>query len=318
MSEDGHPYDALRPEVVIAAAEAVGLAPDGRLLALNSFENRVYQLGLEDRSFVIAKFYRPGRWSDAAIAEEHAYTRELVEAELPVVAPLERDGASVFSHAGFRFAVFPRRGGRAPELEHLDVAEWMGRTLARVHAVGARSRFAHRPAITVRAYVRDALAAVLASGLLPRTLEQRYRDAVLDAAASLDDVWEALGPVTQLRLHGDCHPGNVLWDTTGPLLVDLDDARTGPAVQDLWMLFTGAEAQRNALLEGYSQFRDFDHRELSLIDPLRLMRQVHYAGWIAARWDDPAFPAAFPWAGEARWWEGHLNDVLEASAEMPL
>ena len=313
MSGDGHPYDALTPETVIGAIEAVGFAPDGRLLALNSFENRVYQIGLEDRSFVIAKFYRPARWSDAAIAEEHAFALELVEAELPVVAPLSRDGETVFGHAGFRFAVFPRRGGRAPELEHLDVAEWMGRTLARVHAVGARSPFTHRPAITVQAYVREALRSVLDSGLLPRALETRYENAVLRAAEVLDAAWSDAAPVRTLRLHGDCHPGNVLWNEQGPLLVDLDDARSGPAVQDLWMLFTGNEAQRGALLEGYSQFRELDPRELDLVGPLRLMRQTHYAGWIAARWDDPAFPAAFPWAGEARWWEGHLTDVLEAT-----
>lgn len=318
MTRDGHPYDALTPEVVIGAIEAVGFAPDGRLLALNSFENRVYQIGLEDRSFVIAKFYRPGRWSDAAIAEEHAFALELVEAELPVVAPLQREGETVFTHAGFRFAVFPRRGGRAPELEHLDVAEWMGRTLARTHAVGARSAFAHRPAITVEAYVREALRAVLASGLLPRALERRYGDAVLQAAAILEAAWSDAAPVRTLRLHGDCHPGNVLWNEQGPLLVDLDDARSGPAVQDLWMLFTGNEAQRGALLEGYAQFRELDPRELGLVAPLRLMRQTHYAGWIAARWDDPAFPAAFPWAGEARWWEGHLTDVLEATETLSL
>lgn len=311
MSDDGHPYDALTPEVVIDAIEAVGFAADGRLLALNSFENRVYQIGLEDRSFVIAKFYRPSRWSDAAIAEEHAYTRELVEAELPVVAPLERDGGTVFMHAGFRFAVFPRRGGRAPELEHLDVAEWMGRTLARVHLIGARDRFAHRASIDVEGYVRDAMRAVLAGPLLPRNLERRYEAAALAAAAALDGAWAAVEPVRRLRLHGDCHPGNVLWNEQGPLLVDLDDARTGPAVQDLWMLFTGEEAQRHALLEGYAQFRELDYRELGLIESLRLMRQIHYAGWISARWDDPAFPAAFPWAAEARWWEGHVGDLIE-------
>ena len=315
-SPEQHPYDALTPDVVLTAVDAHGFATDGRLLALNSYENRVYQLGLEGGGFVVAKFYRPGRWSDAAIDEEHAFAAELVEAELPVVAPIERDGRTLFFHAGFRLALFPRRGGRAPELEGADAAAWMGRTLGRLHAVGARRAFAHRERIGVDSMVRGAARFVLDGPLLPPALASRYRAATDDAARVLDAAWRSAGPVATLRLHGDCHAGNVLWTDAGPLLVDLDDARTGPAVQDLWMLFTGTAAQRAAMIEGYEQFRPFDPAELALAEPLRLMRQIHYAGWLSARWADPAFPAAFGFAGESRWWEMHLNDIREATGAL--
>lgn len=308
---DGHPYDALAPEVVLGALESVGFPTDGRLLALNSFENRVYQCGLEDGSFVVAKFYRPGRWTDAAIDEEHAFTVELAEADLPVVPPLARHGATLFRHAGFRFALFPRRGGRPPELEGGDTLEWLGRTIARLHAVGERRRFLQRARIDVDTLVRISARHVLASPLLPTSTRSRYAQAVGALADRLDVAWDAAAPL-MIRLHGDCHPGNLLWTDAGPLLLDLDDARSGPALQDLWMLFGDGPAQRDALLAGYAQFRDLDPAELSLAGPLRLMRQVHFAGWIAQRWDDPAFPRAFPFAAESRWWDEHVSDLFEA------
>jgi Ser/Thr protein kinase RdoA (MazF antagonist) len=311
VNDPRHPYDALSPDIVLAALESVGLATDGRLLALNSFENRVYQCGLEGGSFVVAKFYRPARWSDAAIDEDHAFTAELAAAELPVVAPMTRDGATLFRHRGFRFAVFPRRGGRAPELEGADTLEWLGRTIARVHAVGERRQFAYRARIDVDALVRDSADHVLASPLLPAPTRSRYAQAVDALAARLDLAWDDAAP-RLIRLHGDCHPGNLLWNDAGPLLLDFDDARSGPALQDLWMLFGDGPAQRDALLAGYAQFRDLDPAELSLAGPLRLMRQVHYAGWIAQRWDDPAFPRAFPFAAESRWWDEHVSDLYEA------
>jgi len=307
-----HPYEALTPDVVLGAAEAVGFETDGRLSALNSFENRVYQLGLEDGSFVIAKFYRPRRWSDAAIREEHAFVAELAEAEIPVVVPIARDGETLYTHAGFRFALFPRRGGRAPELEGLEVATWIGRTLGRLHAVGARAPFRARAALTLASHLDVPAADVLASPLLPLALAGRYRAATDAARAAIGAVFDQVRPAT-LRLHGDSHPGNVLFTDRGPAFVDFDDARTGPAVQDLWMLTTGEDAQREALLEGYEQFRDFNRAELALAAPLRLLRQIHYAGWIAQRYDDPAFPRAFPFAAEPRWWEQHVTDVLEAT-----
>jgi Ser/Thr protein kinase RdoA (MazF antagonist) len=303
------PFAALSPDFVLDAVAALGFEPDGRLLALNSFENRVYQVGLEGEAPLIAKFYRSGRWSDAAIREEHAFAAELVAAELPVVAPLAIEGETLFEFDGQRVALFPRRGGRAPELEGLDVAQWLGRLIARIHAVGARRPFQHRERIDVDSRVRRSAAQVLSSALLPVHLESRYRGLAAQVGERLDGTFAALQP-RMLRLHGDCHPGNLLWTDHGPHFVDLDDAAMGPAIQDLWMLMSGGEAQRAALLEGYGEFRDLDHGELALIEPLRILRQIHHAAWIATRYDDPAFPRAFPFAAEPRWWEEHCNDLM--------
>ena len=310
MANAQAPYEALSPDLVLDAVEIAGFATDGRLLALASYENRVYQVGIEDGTPLVAKFYRPARWSDAAIAEEHAFALELAAAELPVVAPLVIDDETLLEHAGFRYALYPRRGGRAPELESADHLAWMGRLLARIHGIGARSPFRARGAIDTNTFIRDAARAVLASGLLPDRLESVYRERA-DAIARLIDARFAAIEPTRIRLHGDCHGGNVLWTDSGPHFVDLDDARTGPAVQDLWML-APSERALDALLEGYAEFRDFDFRELALVEPLRLMRQIHWAGWVAARWHDPAFPRAFGYVGEPRWWEQHLNDLAEA------
>jgi Ser/Thr protein kinase RdoA (MazF antagonist) len=300
---------------VLDAIAAAGYVPDGRLLALGSYENRVYQVGIDDGPALVAKFYRPGRWSDAAIDEEHAFAHELAEAELPMVAPIAIGGQTLLTHGGFRYALYPRRGGRAPELESADHLAWMGRLLARMHGVGAREKFRHRGRIDATTFVRDASRAVLGSTLLPARCFDTYR-ACTDALADLIDAkFAALEPVTRIRLHGDCHAGNVLWTDSGPHFVDLDDARMGPAVQDLWMLAPSPRAL-DALLEGYGEFRDFDFRELALVEPLRIMRQVHWAGWVAARWDDPAFPRAFPQVGEARWWEQHLTDLAEAESSL--
>lgn len=307
---NGTPYAGLTPDLVLDAVGACGLWPDGRLLALNSYENRVWQVGLEDAAPVIAKFYRPGRWSDAAIIEEHAFTQELADAELPVVAPLAFGGRTLLHHAGFRYALTPRRGGRAPELEAVDQLQWLGRLIARMHLIGARAPFAHRGKLDRDTMVLQPMYAVLDSSLLPASLQTNYRAAATRLDAAIAARLEAIGPVRQLRLHGDCHPGNVLWTDAGPHFVDFDDARSGPAVQDLWMLANDARAME-AVLEGYQQFRDFDHAELALIPALRAMRQLHYAGWIAARWHDPAFPAAFPFAAESRWWEQHVADLHE-------
>ncbi|MBL0029903.1 MAG: serine/threonine protein kinase [Rhodanobacteraceae bacterium] len=303
------PFAALSPDFVLDAIEALGFDPDGRLQALNSFENRVYQVGIEGGEPLIAKFYRPGRWSDAAIREEHAYANELVEAELPVVAPLVIDGDTLFDCDGQRVALFPRKGGRAPELEGLDVAQWLGRLIARIHSVGARRPFAARGRIDVASRVDAAAAHVLDAHLLPPQLVDRYERLVDAVATRLDDQFAVVQPAL-LRLHGDCHPGNLLWTDAGPHFVDLDDAAMGPAIQDLWMLMDGGTAQGAALLEGYAEFRDLDPGELSLVEPLRIMRQIHHAGWISARYDDPAFPRAFPFAAEPRWWEEHCDDLM--------
>ena len=314
MNATAAPYAALSPDLVLDAVEEAGFATDGRLLALASYENRVYQVGIEDEQPLVVKFYRPARWSNAAIAEEHAFAWELSDAELPLVAPLHIDGETLLEHEGFRYALYPRRGGRAPELESVDHLQWMGRLLARMHGVGARARFRERGAIDTDTFIRAAARAVLASGLLAERLEATYRSRTDALATIIDARFAAIEPA-RIRLHGDCHGGNVLWTDSGPHFVDLDDARSGPAVQDLWMLAPTPRAM-DALLEGYVEFRDFDYRELQLIEPLRIMRQIHWAGWVAARWHDPAFPRAFAHVGEARWWEQHLNDLAEAQGQL--
>lgn len=308
MTHDETPYAGLSPDLILDAVAEFGFEPDGRMLAMGSYENRVYQVGIEDETPLIAKFYRPGRWSDVAIDEEHDFALDLTDAELPVVAPLIIDGESLLEFEGFRFSLYPRQGGRSPELESVENLEWMGRLLARIHGVGSRGSFEQRGRIDVDTFVREPAHAVLASELLPPTLQPRYREASNELADRLDECIEAIGPVRHIRLHGDCHRGNVLWTDAGPHFVDLDDARMGPAVQDLWMLAPSAAAL-DTLLEGYAEFREFDFAERALIEPLRIMRQVHWAGWVAMRWHDPAFPLAFSQVGEARWWEEHCNDL---------
>jgi Ser/Thr protein kinase RdoA (MazF antagonist) len=314
------PYATLSPDCILDAVGACGLWTDGRLLALNSYENRVWQVGLErvgaePSQPVIAKFYRPNRWSNAAIVEEHAFTLELAAAELPVVAPLVFADRTLLLHNGFRYALTPRRGGRAPTLDSPDQLQWLGRLIARMHAVGARQPFDHRGTLDRDTMVRQSMQAVLGSSLLPTSLQSHYRAAADRLDAAIAQRQSAIGPLRQLRLHGDCHPGNVLWTDDGPHFVDLDDARMGPAVQDLWML-AGDARTMDAMLEGYRQFRDFNDDELILIPVLRAMRQMHYAGWIAARWHDPAFPTAFPFAAESRWWEQHIADLHELADEL--
>ncbi|RDI97265.1 serine/threonine protein kinase [Dyella solisilvae] len=309
------PYATLDPDRVLNAVTACGLWPDGRLLALNSYENRVWQVGIEDAPPVIAKFYRPHRWSDAAILEEHAFAQELAADEIPVVAPLVFGGRTLLHHDGFRYALTPRRGGRAPSLESTEQLEWLGRLIARIHSVGARRPFEHRGRIDRATLIERPMLSVLESTLLPPSQRDAYRIAAERVDAAVDARLGAVGPVRQLRLHGDCHPGNVLWTDGGPHFVDLDDARMGPAVQDLWML-ANDDAGMQALLDGYQQMREFDFTELALVPALRAMRQLHYAGWIAARWNDPAFPAAFPFVAEPRWWEQHIADLHELAEEL--
>jgi Ser/Thr protein kinase RdoA (MazF antagonist) len=305
---------------VLDALEAVGLRGDGRLLALNSYENRVYQAVLEDGSSVVAKFYRPYRWSDAQLEEEHAFAQELEEREIPVIAPLRLRDATLHRFADFRFAVYPRRGGRPPELEDEKVLEWIGRFLGRMHAVGASVSFIVRPALDIESFGEEPRQWLLDSGMIPPDLLAPWR-AVADLA--LDGIracFERASTVRSIRLHGDCHSGNVLWTDAGPHFVDLDDARSGPAVQDLWMLLPGdavsAAKSLRALLSGYEQFQDFHRNELLLVEALRTLRLLHYSAWIGRRWDDPAFPAAFPWFGTQRYWQDRILELREQVAAM--
>ena len=310
-----HPYAALTPEVVLDAVAELGFRPDGRLLALSSYENRVYQVWLDEGTPVVAKFYRPGRWSDAQIDEEHAFARELAEREIPVVAPLH---ASAFG--GFRVAVYPRRGGRTPELGDPKTLEWIGRFLGRIHAVGATKPFAHREALTQQTFGHDARAYILASAFVPAELLDAWSAVTEQALLMVDGCYARAGELNIIRLHGDCHPGNILWTGEGPHFVDLDDARMGPAMQDLWMLLSGDRAsmslQLRAVLNGYEQFMRFERSELHLLEALRTLRLIHYSAWIARRWDDPAFPAAFPWFNTQRYWQDRILELREQIALM--
>jgi len=314
------PYAGLEPATVLDALESAGLRGDGRLLALNSYENRVYQVWLEDGASVVAKFYRPGRWSDAQILEEHAFVRELAAREIPAVAPLEFGGQTLRAHAGFRFAVFPRRGGRTPELEDRDTLTWLGRYLGRIHAVGAARAFAARPALDPEGFGREPRDWLLAHDFVPVDLREAWRSAVDLALQGVAHSYARAGDVRRLRLHGDCHAGNVLWTDAGPHFVDFDDSRTGPAIQDLWMLLSGERPdqtrQFSDLLAGYEDFYDFEPSELHLLEALRTLRLIHYAAWIARRWDDPAFNAAFPWFNTQRYWQDRILELREQIALM--
>lgn len=313
-------YAALTPDDILDALEALDFRCDGRLLALNSYENRVYRIGLEDTEPVVAKFYRPARWSDAAILEEHAFTAELAAAEIPVVAPLSTNGRTLQAHGPFRFSVSPWRGGRAPELDEPGLLRQVGRLVARIHLRGEAARFEHRPAVDVDSYVHASRDFLLESGFIPVHLVDAYRTVADHLVADIDASFRRAGDSRTLRLHGDFHPGNVLQSGEILHIVDFDDTRSGPAVQDLWMFLSGNRAEQTpqlaALLDGYREFRSFDARELHLIEALRTMRIMHYAAWLARRWNDPAFRQAFPWFDTARYWDEHVLALREQASLM--
>jgi Ser/Thr protein kinase RdoA (MazF antagonist) len=316
---DNTPYYRLDPDTVIHAIESTGLECDGRLLALNSYENRVYQVGIEAALPLVTKFYRPGRWSDAQILEEHSFSLEIADAEIPLIPPMEINGQTLFEHDGFRFALFERRGGHAPELDQKDTRIWLGRFLGRIHAIGAASNFETRPQLTIEGYGHEPVNALLDGQWLPPHLESAFSSLSADLLISIEASFERSGEFTKIRLHGDCHPGNILW-RDGPLFVDLDDCRSGPAIQDLWMLLSGdaheMAAQMKDVLEGYTQFHHLNRRELGLIEALRTLRMLHHAAWLAKRWQDPAFPIAFPWFGEPRYWEDLILSLREQLGRM--
>ena len=331
--------------MVLDALASVGLMGDGRMTALSSYENRVYLVHLEQGSCqagsalaaVVVKFYRPGRWSDAQIEEEHAFSQELIQAEIPLVGPLTLMGKSLHHFAGFSFSVSPQRGGRAPELDDFEVLEWIGRFLARIHTVGAAIPFTHRPALNLQSFGIESMNWLLAHKVVPLDVQTQWHEKCQDAiniiavqAYFMPHKGQNSHDIATLRLHGDCHLGNILWTPTeasngGPHFVDLDDARSGPAVQDLWMLLSGDRRQRSAqmsaLIDGYEQFRPFDRRELALIEPLRTLRLIHYSAWLARRWQDPIFPINFPWFGTSDYWTAQihmLDEQIEAMQEEPL
>ncbi|HJW57935.1 MAG TPA: serine/threonine protein kinase [Burkholderiaceae bacterium] len=314
------PYADLTPERILNAIDSLGIRSDGRLLQLNSFENRVYQVWFEDGTQRIAKFYRSGRWGDATILEEHAFTIDLAEQEIPAVPPLSFDGKTLHHYEGHRFALFEKRGGRAPELEREETLEWLGRFIGRIHAVGASAEYQVRPALNIHTYGIDSREFLVAGDWLPEDLRTTWISVADQALDEVRYAYQRAGNVQILRLHGDCHPGNLLWTDNGPHFVDFDDSRMGPAIQDLWMLLPGRVADVRsefaALLRGYETFREFDDRGLHLVDALRTLRLIHYSAWVARRWHDPAFVAAFPWFGSVRYWQDRILELREQVAMM--
>ena len=314
-------FSLLTPDCVMNALDSLGCHSDGRLLALNSYENRVYQIGMEEGLPLVAKFYRPGRWTNEAILEEHAFVQELAEHEIPVVPALVLDGKTLHTFEKFRFAVFPKHGGRAPEFEDRNTLEWMGRFLGRIHAIGALKPFQHRPTLDIASFGVEPLNFLITNNFIPGDLETAYHSVAEQALTGIRLCFERAGNhMKALRLHGDCHAGNVLWTDSGPHFVDFDDSRMGPAVQDLWMLLSGERTdmvrQLNDVLAGYEDFCDFDSNEVHLIEALRTLRLIHYSAWLAQRWDDPAFKQAFPWFNTQRYWQERILELREQIALM--
>lgn len=325
MHDTQHPFHTLTPNFIMDAIESQGFRCDCRTSALNSYENRVYQVGIEEGKPLIAKFYRPGRWSDDQIIEEHRFTLELASHELSVVAPwLNQSGASLFHYKGFRFALYPRQGGHAPEFDNDANLLILGRMLGRIHSIGAVRPFEHRPALTSADFGYDS-AAFIAERFIPEEYRESYQAVTRQLLQGVDEAFASVPQLAYVRAHGDCHAGNILWRDDAPHFVDFDDARMAPAVQDLWMMLSGDRprqlAQLAQLVKGYREFYDFNPAELRLVEPLRALRMMHYSAWLARRWDDPAFPVAFPWFNTVRYWGEHLlqlREQLAALEEPPL
>lgn len=312
-------FQQLVPDEMLDAVESQGYLCDGRFIALNSYENRVYQIGLEAAQPIVAKFYRPGRWTDEAIKEEHEFTLALAAEEIPVIPPVSTSAGETLHHHGpFRFALYERRGGHTPELDNPEQLEIIGRFMARIHLLGEQSTFRYRQSLNIEQLGRESAQYLLEQQHIPASLETAYTKLVADLFAKIEDHFSQTGNYKDIRLHGDAHPGNILWRDETPHIVDFDDACNGPAIQDLWMFLSGDRQYQTArladVLEGYTQFRDFDPRELNIIEALRTLRMIHYAAWLARRWTDPAFQLAFPWANSARYWDDHILSLKEQSA----
>ena len=315
-----HPFHQLTPDFILNALDELGYITDSRLLPLNSYENRVYQIGIQDSLPIIGKFYRPNRWSKKQILEEHQFCFELAEQELPVVAPLISEGGeSLFQYKGFYFALFPRKGGYGPELDNLDNLYLLGKLLGRIHAVGAVRPFSHRNTLNSSTFGYES-SKFVSENFIPTELKLSYDSLVKDLMKTIDQVVSNAGDIQNIRVHGDCHSGNILWRDDSAHFVDLDDAMMAPAIQDIWMLLSGnrdrQSAQLSEIIDGYNEFFDFHPRELKLIDALRTLRIINYTAWIAKRWNDPAFPMAFPWFNTVRFWSEHILELREQFAAL--
>lgn len=317
--DNQHPFALLTPDTVLDAVESIGLLSDARILTLNSYENRVFQVGIENAPPLIAKFYRPNRWSDEAILEEHQFSLELAELDIPVIPPLKIDGQTLLSHAGFRFSLFTRFGGRAPEFDNPDHLLMLGRLLGRLHAAGSMKPFSHRPELTLQTFGYDSVNWLRENDSVPANLRPAYFSVADDLLAKIEEIYQA-NPYQTIRLHGDLHVGNLLWRDDSLYMVDMDDCRQGPAIQDLWMMLSGERDQRQAqlseLADGYNEFYDFNPSELPLIESLRSLRLVHYSAWLARRWTDPAFPMHFPWFASERYWADQILTLREQRAAL--
>ena len=311
------PFENLSPEVILSALESVGIKPNGSLLALNSYENRVYQAQTEDEDFYITKFYRPERWNYQAIEEEHDFTFELIEEEISVVAPERISGETIFEYADYYFAVFPRQGGHPPNLENKDDLEVLSRSIARIHAIGSRKSFNHRQEFSVERLGYASRRFILDSNFLPSELIESYASTTENLLKNIDS---DLIETDQIRIHGDCHMGNVLWRNEISHFVDFDDCLNGPAIQDLWMLLSGEKeeqlSQINIILDAYNEFNNFNASSLSVIEALRTLRIIHHAAWIGRRWDDPAFPLAFPTFNSPNYWSDHILTLREQQSKL--
>ncbi|NVJ67490.1 MAG: serine/threonine protein kinase [Gammaproteobacteria bacterium] len=318
-SASSHPFDKLTPDFILDAIDSLGYLTDGRILTLNSYENRVYQIGIEDSQPIIAKFYRPERWSKQQILEEHLFCQELVEAELPIVPPIELKGETLFEYHGVYIAIFERKGGHAPELDNLDNLFTLGRFLGRIHAIGKAKPFIHRPQINPQTFGYDKAQFVIDQAI-PFELKTAYSSLVMDVLKLVKQHWNLVGEISFIRTQGDCHPGNILWRDDNPHFIDFDDARMAPAIQDLWMLLSGDRSNRikqlSEIVEGYQEFCDFDYRQIALIEPLRALRMIQHTAWIAERWSDPAFPLAFPQFDSINYWEQHILDLRAQFSEL--
>ncbi|MBF0265275.1 MAG: serine/threonine protein kinase [Gammaproteobacteria bacterium] len=309
-------YSNLSPDLILDAIESCGYEANGSMLALNSYENRVYRIEVNHGQAIVAKFYRPLRWTDDAILEEHQFSLTLLENELPIVAPLvNKDNQSLFHYQGYRFALFPMQGGRWPEFQNVGDYEWMGRFLGRIHHIGANCQFKHRHQISLETYGEQSAHYLLSKQFIPMHIETAYETVTDDLFKLIKACYDLAGNTPIIRLHGDCHRGNILWREQGPHFVDLDDACNGPAIQDLWMLLSGDQSESSVqlshLLKGYQAFADFDYRQLNLIEALRTLRMMNYAAWLAKRWQDPSFKIAFPWFDSTNYWEQHLQELRE-------